>query len=234
MLATGNHTVEVHQRLRDLIVNGELAPGTRIIEAEIVDSLGVSRTPVRSALQLLYQEGYLVSVGTNKKSKLAVSPLTQEDAREVFTLVGLLEGVGASGAAETAGAERKALVRELRVINQDYAQTAALDGSDQNRIFELDTRFHARYVEVGAGPRIFSLHRSTKPQAERYIRLYISALLDQVQTSAREHEAIIAAIEAGAPAEARRAVETNWTNAASRLKSVISERGERGGWLRRA
>lgn len=235
MLQYGNHTEQVHKRLRDLIVSGELAPGTRIIEADIVDSLGVSRTPVRAALQLLLQEGFLVSVGTKKKSKLAVAPLTQADSRELFTLVGCLEGLGAMGAAAAPPETREVLVSELRTINRDMSAAASEAESDQgdpNQIFELDTLFHASYVEAGSGPRILALHRSTKPQAERYIRLYYNALTDQAHTSVREHDAIIGAIEGAAPESAREAVENNWANAASRLKSVISERGERGSWLR--
>lgn len=233
VLQYGNHTKQVHTRLRELIVEGELAPGTRIIESELVDSLGVSRTPVRSALQWLLQEGFLVSAGTDKKSKLAVAPLTQEDAAELFTLVGLLEGAGAMGAAAVRSKERGALVRELRWINQDLSKAADSPGASQNRIFKLDTRFHARYVEVGAGPRILTLFRSTKPQAERYIRLYIRALIDEIGTSVGEHEQTIDAIEAGDPRRAREAVETNWENASERLQGVIGEVGERGAWLRK-
>lgn len=229
MLQYGNHTEQVHKRLRDLIVYGELAPGTRIIEADIVDSLGVSRTPVRAALQLLLQEGFLVSIGTKKKSKLAVAPLTQADARELFTLVGCLEGLGATGAARTPDGGRGSLVRELRRVNRDMS-AAASDRSDPGRIFELDTLFHDLYMDAGAGPRVRALHRSTKPQAERYIRLYYNALTDEAHTSVREHETIIEAIGDGLPDTAREAVEVNWANAASRLKSVISEQGERGSW----
>jgi len=228
----GNHAEQVHARLRDLIVGGELAPGTRIIESDLVESLGVSRTPVRSALQRLLQEGFLVSVGTDKKSKLAVAPLTRDDATELFALVGLLEGAGARGAAELRSKERVALVRELRWINQDLATAAEARDGNQNRIFDLDTRFHALYVEAGAGPRMLALYRSTKPQAERYVRLYIHALIGELRVSVAEHDETIEAIERGDLDGARAAVEQNWKNATGRLTSVIADMGERGSWLR--
>ena len=50
---------QAYRRLRELIVHGRLAPGARIIETEVAGKLGISRTPVRAALQRLQQEGYI-------------------------------------------------------------------------------------------------------------------------------------------------------------------------------
>jgi DNA-binding GntR family transcriptional regulator len=69
-----------------------------------------------------------------------------------------------------------------------------------------------------------------KPQAERYVRLYISALIEQVHRSVHEHEAIAAAIAAGDGIAAKEAVLTNWHNAGERLSQVIEMLGERGIW----
>ncbi len=80
------------------------------------------------------------------------------------------------------------------------------------------------------GPRLRALHRSTKPQIERYVRLYVSVLLDTLPTSVKEHNVIIQAIAKGKPDVAQRAVETNWRNAVARLSRIISEHGERGIW----
>jgi len=230
-LQYGNHADQVHARLRDLIVDGDLAPGTRIIEADLVSTLGVSRTPVRAALQRLRQEGFLVSAGSEKKSKLAVAPLTQADASELFTLVGLLDAAGAQGAARLSTKERNLIVKELRWLNQDLLTAAAAAEPSQGRIFDLDTGFHARYVEAGLGPRMRTLYHATKPQAERYIRLYIRALVDEIATSVEEHERTIRAIEDGDGAAARAAAKKNWANAGQRLSDVIESMGERGSFL---
>ncbi|MBI4420589.1 MAG: FCD domain-containing protein, partial [Gemmatimonadetes bacterium] len=90
--------------------------------------------------------------------------------------------------------------------------------------------FHRAYVETAAGPRLLALHRTMKPQAERYIRVYVSALVDKIRTSVREHEAIIRHIGRGRPDAAERAIRTNWRNAAARLGRVIESVGERGLW----
>src|SRR6478672_9936126 len=90
---------QVYERLRELIVDGRLAPGTRIVETEVAERLGVSRTPVRGALQRLQQEGYVVDSPTLQQTRPTVAPLTSEDAHELFLLVGALEGLAASRAA---------------------------------------------------------------------------------------------------------------------------------------
>ena len=74
------------------------------------------------------------------------------------------------------------------------------------------------------------MHDASKPQAERYIRMYISMLTGDIRSSVDEHDAIISAIDDGRPEEAQRAVETNWRHAADRLARVIDVVGERGSW----
>src|SRR5688572_14725654 len=101
---------QVYQKLRQLIIDGRLAPGTRVIETDVAERLGVSRTPVRGALQRLQQEGYIIASGTGQQSRLAVAPLTQEDARELFAIVGEIEGLGARWSAELAEDSRSSVV----------------------------------------------------------------------------------------------------------------------------
>jgi len=211
-------------------VHGRLAPGSRIIESDIAQRLGVSRTPVRSALHRLRQEGYIVGMGQGREPRLTITPLTQEDARELFGIVGAVEGLAASQAAEHSRPTRTALVTTLRAMNTALAQVARAQRPDTLRIFDLDMSFHRSYVEAGAGPRLLALHEAIKPQAERYVRLYTSALVDEISRSVMEHERIIEQIDAGSADGAQRAVQENWRNASARLSSVIDTLGERGSW----
>ena len=224
-----DRATRAYEQLRSLIVHGRLAPGTWIIESDIATRLGVSRTPVRAALQRLEQEGYIVGTARGQQYRAAVSPLTRDDARELFAIVGEVEALAARRAALRPAPERQALGGELRVLN-DRMRAASLPHPDQNLLFDADTAFHLRYVVGGSGPRLLALHQAIKPQAERYIRLYYSALVDEIAISLSEHEVILEAIRRGEADAAQLAVEVNWRNAAERLQRVIDSVGERGSW----
>ena len=81
-------------------------------------------------------------------------------------------------------------MRALIRINQGFRR-AARQRADFNRLYESDEEFHRKYVEAGAGPRLRALHEAVKPQAERYIRMYVSLLAREASVSAGEHQAII-------------------------------------------
>src|SRR3954462_7172828 len=116
----GSRPEQVYTRLRDLIVQGLLSPGSRIIETEIASRLGVSRTPVREALQRLQQEGFVMGSPGGQQSRLTVAPLTRADVHELLNIVGALEGLGAYEAASLDEAKRRALAAELRRINNEF------------------------------------------------------------------------------------------------------------------
>jgi DNA-binding GntR family transcriptional regulator len=224
-----DNVTRVYNELRSLIIAGQLPPGARVAERAVVARMGMSRTPVRSALHRLQQEGLVASVGRAGDQRLIVTPLTRGDGHEVFLIVGHLEGLAAREAASLPAEPRKQLVRELRGVNKQLA-VASKSKAQPATLFALDLKFHATYVEGVAGPRVVVLHRAIKPQCERYARLYVNVLLDELPTSVKEHDAITAAIAKGDPRAAQHAVETNWHNAADRLSRVISEHGERGAW----
>jgi DNA-binding GntR family transcriptional regulator len=226
----GDRTTRAYTELRQMIIHGRLAPGVRVIENDIAERLGVSRTPVRSALHRLEQEGYIVSVGWDNERRLMVAPMTEEDVLELFQIVAEIEGLAARLAAKHPPKQRAALVAKLRRINEELAAAGQTARPDPARYFELDLTFHRTLVEFGAGPRLIALHDAIKPQSERYNTLYTSALMTAVDTSVSEHEAIVRAIEAGKGHAADAAVQKNWWNAAERLSTVIASLNERGLW----
>ncbi len=219
----------VYEELRGLIVTGQLPPGARVAERAVVDRMGLSRTPVRSALHRLQQEGFVASVGRAGDQRLIVTPLTLRDGREVFLIIGHLEGLAAREAAALPAPQRKDLARRLREVNRVMLEEARRRSSP-SRLFELDDEFHRTYVENVVGPRLLALHRAIKPQTERYARLYVNVLLEQLPTSVKEHGVITRAIAEGDTDAAQAAAETNWRNAADRLGTLITEQGERGIW----
>ena len=165
---------------------------------------------MRGALHWLQREGYVTGSGNGAKSRLIVAPLTKEDARELYSIIGHIEGLGARLTAQLPVARRTRLVRNLKEINEGLAELATARRMDPNRIFDLDLSFHSQIVETSAGPRLLELHKSTQPQAERYWRLYASAILDELNTSVKEHNEIIRAISEGEPDAAERGIQLNW------------------------
>jgi DNA-binding GntR family transcriptional regulator len=220
----------VYDRLRESIVAGALAPGTRIIETSLAERLGTSRTPIRSALQRLLQEGYVVANPGGSRTQLSVAPLTREDGRELFWIVGELEGMAANWMALREPAERERVGAELGRINAELLAASRADPPDTARIFDLHTRFHQSYIEACGGARLQAMLDSVKPQAERYRRLYSTALGGNIHASIEEHEAIVQAVAVGDGAAAEGAVKENWRNAAERLARMIEQVGERGSW----
>ena len=221
---------ETYRRLRKLIVEGHLGPGARLVEAELAERFGVSRTPVRTALYLLLQEGFVEARGEGRQSRLTVTPMTQQDASEIFGIVGEVEGLAARWAAGLDDERRRALIGALDMLNVAMTAAASESPPDPAETIRLDTAFHRTYVEAGAGRRLRSFLDSIKPHADRFIFLYHTTLTSEITVSTREHAIIIHAISEGDAAGAQRAVQSNWENAAARLSTSIARLGERGVW----
>lgn len=221
---------QTYQRLRELIVSGRLAPGTRIVESELAERLSVSRTPVRSALHRLQQEGWILGTDTGRQLRLSVAPLTQEDARELYEIIGAIEGLAARRAAAAPEAERRRLAAELTSLNESMRAEAASESPDPQRVFELHSAFHVGLVGAVAAPRLRALLAAIKPQSDRYRRIYSSALVPVAREAAAEQEAVIRAIGAGDGEAAEGSARANWSNAAERMSRIIEAAGERGSW----
>jgi DNA-binding GntR family transcriptional regulator len=126
---------EVLEALRSSIVNGRLAPGARLIERELIAMTGVSRTLIREALRQLEAEG-LVDVVPNRGA--VVRELTAAEARDLYAIRALLEGLAARMFVEKASAEEvAALERELK------ATAAAYKRRDPDETILAKNRFFA-------------------------------------------------------------------------------------------
>lgn len=190
----------------------------------------MSRTPLRTALYLLMQEGYVESTRDGRQSRLSVVAPTREDARELFSLVGEIEALAAERCSALPTDARTKVVAEMRKANAAMRATASLRPSRPADTIRADAAFHDAFVEAGAGRRLLSFFRSAKPHADRCIYLYYAALTDEIIVSTEEHEQLIDAIAAGDAPAARRAVELNWRNAARRLAASMTALGDRGVW----
>jgi DNA-binding GntR family transcriptional regulator len=127
--------LEVLDVLRRWIITGRLQPGARMIEREIIEMTGVSRTVIREVLRQLETEG-LVDVVPNKGA--IVRKLSADEARDLYAIRAVLEGLAARMFVEShSDADLKALKKELD------ATVKAYDSDDPERLLEVKNRFYA-------------------------------------------------------------------------------------------
>ena len=147
-LQTSSDSVQVRAllQLRELILSGELAGGSRITELAVVQRLGASRTPVRAALMRLEQEGLLEALPSGG---YAIKTFSERDVSEAIELRGTLEGLSARLAAER-GASPVVLAEAracLDAIDQ-FLQGPTLDDQAFSRYVALNEQFHALLSEM--------------------------------------------------------------------------------------
>src|SRR3954466_14591702 len=124
-----------------------------------------------------------------QQSRLTVAPLTRDDVAELLNIVGVLEGLGTRKAAQLPIADRKTLAKDLKAFNADFQHAGHAMPVDHGKLYDADESFHRRLIGGGAGARLRTLHDAVKPQAERYIRMYISMLTGDIKSSVEEHDA---------------------------------------------
>jgi DNA-binding GntR family transcriptional regulator len=226
----GSSVTRAFHELRALIVRGNLPPGAWIIEAEIAARLGLSRTPIRGALQWLHREGYVVEHKGTRKARIIVAPLTRDDARELYLIVGHLERLAGSMVVSRPAAERNALAGQLAALNAELNQIASQRPVDPRRVFDLDEAFHTRIIAASGGKRLAALYAAIRPQVERYWRLYASSIISELHVSVAEHNEIVKAIRRGDEAAVHAALDQNWNGGFDRISRLIDVFGERGSW----
>jgi GntR family transcriptional regulator of vanillate catabolism len=141
-----SQTINALITLRELILNGDLRPGERLLELTLVERLGVSRTPVRAALARLAEEGLLEKANAGG---YAVREFSERDIQDAIEARGTLEGMAARLAAER-GANPTSLQAMKRILRQfdDLLLEQELDSEDIERYFELNAQFHDQLVAL--------------------------------------------------------------------------------------
>lgn len=133
---------EVAEQLRQRIFSRELAPGSWIDELKLAKDYGISRTPLREALKVLATEG-LITMKVRRGAY--VTEVSEQDLREVYHLLGLIES-DAAGQVASHGSEQQ--IAELSALHQQLESAAAQQEPDRARFFRLNEQFHQRLLEI--------------------------------------------------------------------------------------
>lgn len=187
----------VYLCLRERIVSMSMLPGERVVERDIAEEFGTSRTPVHEAVQRLADEG-LIEVVPRSGTFVARIPL---DALEEANLVRhALETAIIEKAASRAGADG---VARLRAVLAE--QEAAISANDLRGFHRADEGFHALLAELSGYPGVWPIIQQAKTQMDRYRQLTLP-LEGRMAGVLDEHRAVVDAIAAQDPERARAAL----------------------------
>ncbi len=156
-------TQKVRSTMRDHILSGDVKPGTRLVETQLAEQLGVSRAPVREALSALESEGLVVSE-PNKGTFVAV--ITEEDLAEIYTVRIALEGLAMRLVARRIDSDGLASLSDIV-----ESMKRAADEGDAERVSAMDLEFHQRIWKLSGHRRLYQILTSMMTQIRVFLAL---------------------------------------------------------------
>ncbi len=179
----------VRRELERRILGGELAPGSKLNEADIARELRVSRGPVREAFRALEQSGL---VRTEKNRGVSVRQVSIEEANEIYEVRAALEGLIGRLAARRIRAEQveaiRAVVKKMHAVGRTR---------DAGAYYPLNVEFHELLCEAAGNKALQANYRRVVNELDLYRRETILRSAENIPASTREHEAIVNAVESG-------------------------------------
>ena len=188
---------ELRRIVRERIVEGELAPGTRIKESRLAEELGTSRTPLREALINLEQEGF---VRSELAHGFSVEPLSGREMRETYPILWTLEVL----ALRSSGNAVYALLEKLSAIN-----TALTNSMAAEERLRLDAQWHETLLSRCPNRRLNGMISNLRTAVRRYEHLFMSDA-ELVSESVSQHEQINEALRARNVERAAEILTENW------------------------
>ncbi|HET8906397.1 MAG TPA: GntR family transcriptional regulator [Ktedonobacterales bacterium] len=191
---------DAYAQLRDWIIDGTLAPGEALRDEALSEALGMSRTPIRDALQRLENEGLVV---TSANRRTSVSPVTLKQARDIYPITAELETFALRLAMSTID---EAALDAMRAANGVLA--AALAVGDAGTATQADFEVHGGFIACCANDELRTILAELKAKVCRLERAFWG-WADRTP-SVRDHDELIAALAARDLAKAERVLARNW------------------------
>ncbi len=176
---------ELVNRLRDLIVEGELPPGTRLNERVLCERFGVSRTPLREAVKVMASED-LVELLPNRGA--VVTALTEADLRYLFEVMGALEALAGELACQRIDDSGLAEIRALH-----YQMLLHYTRGELPDYFKCNQQIHEKIVAAAGNPVLAATYRSLSGRIRR-ARYMANLSQERWDRAVREHEQILDAL----------------------------------------
>ncbi|HZI96119.1 MAG TPA: GntR family transcriptional regulator [Actinomycetales bacterium] len=198
----------IARKLRHAIAHGELAPGAQLAEAELARELGVSRGPLREAMQRLTQEGLLLSI---RNRGLFVIELTEADVLEIYVARTAVER---AAAAQLVRGDHVAAGASLSIVVARMALAAAND--DGASIGQADLEFHEELVRLSGSTRLIRMHQTLLTETRMCV-LALEGTYPESDIRVPEHREIAAAITDGDAETTDRLIVAHMDDAVGRL-----------------
>jgi DNA-binding GntR family transcriptional regulator len=204
----------IAQQLREAIATGEFAPGQQLLETSLAQALGLSRGPLREAMQRLTQEGLLIS---RRNRGLFVIDLDEAAVRDTYLARGAVERAAVEHLIESG---RNAAAEVLIEIADRMEQYRADPSSDE--ISLLDLAFHEKLVELSGSPELQRMHRTLLTRV-RMCLTYMQATYDSVDERMGEHRMLAEAIIAGDAGRATKLLREHMGDGMQRLLATAPD-----------
>jgi DNA-binding GntR family transcriptional regulator len=193
-MAYGTAAEKVAAQLRADILHGEIGPGSRLSQHSVAERFGVSRIPVRDALQILAGEG-LVRPMSNATA--AVTGMSVAELQELYELREAVEPLATHIAVPNVGRADLLTMRKQLEIMDEYA--------DARTWLAANADFHAAVYKRANRPRMIELVERLRGLTDRYLYVHLE-IIGQTEHLVSEHLGILAAVEGGDAALAARLV----------------------------
>jgi DNA-binding GntR family transcriptional regulator len=211
----------VHDYVKGRILAGTYSPGEALRQEEIASHLGVSRAPVREALNQLEREGLVV---LRPRRGFVVVSLDAAEIEEIFQLRMMLEEHAARMAT------RRRTPAEVAAACEIIDRIDRLDLEDPelaSKFTALNRDFHAVIYNASRQKRLFQIASNLRDSVEQYVRLD-TALAERLGEAQREHREILAAFEAGDAERAAQVSRQHCQHTYERLMNSLQYRREPG------
>ena len=202
----------VFNTLRKAILRGELKPGERLMEIQLANKLGVSRTPIREAIRKLELEGLVLMI---PRKGAEVAQITEKNMQDVLEVRKALEELSVQLACERITPEQ---VEEMKMAAEDFRKV--LKSGDVTKIAEADVKFHDIIFAATNNQRLITLLNNLREQMYRFRVEYLKQKECYPQLL-EEHDKLISLISGGEVEEACELMGCHIDNQASTVSDVI-------------
>ena len=181
--------------LQDKILKGQLTPGQRMVEAELCEKMGISRSPLREAFRILESQGFLVH---KPRRGMHVTRVSLKEIEDIYVIRANLESLATYLAVKRGD---PVILAEMKRLHQEMIDAAS--SGDIGTYHRLNLKFHEILTKASGNERLGDLIDNFVKQTNRY-RVVVFTTPGKLQASIKNHEELIRSYETGDALEAEK------------------------------